>query len=189
VSHLKWNIAYIGIGSNVGEKAKNCLEAIQLIQNHPDCEVLRASSFYETEPLTLNLSEAPAWYVNAAIKIRTYLNVYKLFQFLQEIEQRLGRPSIREKWSPRVIDLDLLFYNDDLIKTEALKIPHPEIHKRRFVLEPLAEIEPDLIHPIQGKSIEKMLAQLTDNNKVIPLYRFYLSRNSAHSLEPISQDV
>lgn len=189
MSHLKWNIAYIGIGSNLGEKTQNCLEAIQMIQAHPDCEVLRASSLYETEPLTLNATENSAWYANAVIKIRTYLNPYKLFQFLQDIEQKLGRPAEREKWSPRVIDLDLLFYNNDLIKTESLKVPHPELHKRRFVLEPLVEIEPDFIHPIKGESSQTLLAKLVDNNKVVPLYRFYLSRNAADSLEKISQDI
>ncbi len=189
MSHLKWNIAYIGIGSNLGDKAKNCLDAIQCIQNHPDCEVLRASSLYETEPLKLHSTDNPAWYANAVIKIRTYLNVYKLFQFLQDIEQRMGRPAAREKWSPRIIDLDLLFYNDDLVKTESLKVPHPEAHKRRFVLEPLVEIEPDLIHPIKGASMQTLLAKLNDLNKVVPLYRFYLSRNAADSLEPLSQDI
>ncbi len=189
MSHLKWNIAYIGIGSNLGQKDKNCLDAITFIQGHPDCEVLRASSLYETEPLKLHSTDNAAWYANSVIKIRTYLNPYKLFQFLQEVEQTMGRPTLREKWSPRVIDLDLLFYNDDLIKTDTLKIPHPEAHKRRFVLEPLVEIEPELIHPIKGTSMQSLLAKLTDNNKVVPLYRFYLSRNAADSLEPLSQDV
>jgi len=186
MSHLKWNMAYIGIGSNVGEKAKNCLDAIQCIQNHPDCEVLRASSLYETEPLRLRSTDNPAWYANAAIKIRTYLNAYKLFQFLQEIERAMGRPEQREKWSPRVIDLDLLFFNDDLIKTECLRVPHPEAHLRRFVLEPLTEIDPDLKHPIKGVSVKDLLQTLTDNHKVVPLFRFYLSLNSGESLQTIS---
>ncbi len=189
MSHLKWNIAYIGIGSNIGNKAKNCLDAIQLIQAHPDCEVLRASSLYETEPLKLHSTDNDPWFANAVLKIRTYLNVYRLFHFLQSVEQSMGRPSEREKWSPRIIDLDILFYNDDLIKTVSLKVPHPEAHKRRFVLEPLTEIEPDLIHPIKGETAQTLLAKLTDNNKVVPLYNFYLSLNAADSLEKVSQDI
>ncbi len=189
MSHLKWNMAYIGIGSNVGDTAQNCLQAIQSLHQHPDCEVLRASSFYETEPLKLHTADNPAWYANAVIKIRTYLNAYRLFQFLQEIEQNMGRPTQREKWSPRVIDLDLLFFNDDLIKTETLKVPHPEAHKRRFVLEPLVEIDPDLIHPIKGISAKKLLESLTDNHKVIPLFKIYLSRNAGENLQAISQEV
>jgi 2-amino-4-hydroxy-6-hydroxymethyldihydropteridine diphosphokinase len=178
---LKWNIAYIGVGSNLGDKIKNCVEAIQFIHSHPDCEVLRISSFYETEPLSLKKIETEGWYVNCAIKIRTPLNPVRLLQLMLNLEIRLGREPHHEKWSPRPIDLDLLFFNDDIIKTGPLRVPHPELHKRRFVLEPLAEIEPALVHPIKGSSVEKMLTELTDNKKIVPLFRFYLTRNSSES--------
>ncbi|MFO1519909.1 MAG: 2-amino-4-hydroxy-6-hydroxymethyldihydropteridine diphosphokinase [bacterium] len=176
-----WCIAYIGVGSNLGDKIKNCALAIQQLHTHPLCEVLRVSSFYETEPITKTPISAGGWYVNAAVKIRTRLNAVKLLQFLLDTEIQLGRDPLHEKWSPRPIDLDLLFFNDEIIKTAPLRVPHPELHKRRFVLEPLVEIAPDLVHPVKGKKIETLLHQLNDNNKVVPLFRFYLSRNAAES--------
>src|SRR5215471_7182355 len=125
-----WNIAYIGIGSNLGDKIKNCVEAIQLIHSDPLCEVLRISSFYETEPLKKNPVSEGGWYVNAVIKIRTRLNPVRLLHLLLELELKLGRDPKHEKWSPRPIDLDLLFFGDEIIKTQPLKVPHPELHKR-----------------------------------------------------------
>jgi 2-amino-4-hydroxy-6-hydroxymethyldihydropteridine diphosphokinase len=176
-----WNIAYIGIGSNLGDKIKNCVEAIQLIHSGPLCEVLRISSFYETEPLKKNPTQEGGWFVNAVIKIRTRLNPVRLLQLLLELELKLGRDPGHEKWSPRPIDLDLLFFGDEIIKTQPLKVPHPEVHKRRFVLEPLAEIAPDLKHPVKGRTVDELLHHLNDNKKVVPLFRFYLSRNAAES--------
>lgn len=180
-----WHIAYIGIGSNVGEKVQNCVSAIQLISSHPLCEVLRVSSFYETEPLKKDPLAEGGWYVNAALKIRTRLNPVRLLHFLLEVEIKLGRDPHHEKWSPRPMDLDLLFFEDEIIKTEPLKVPHPELHKRKFVLEPLAEIAPDLKHPVKGKTIEALLHHLNDNKKVVPLFRFYLSRNASESFGQI----
>ncbi len=180
-----WNIAYVGIGSNLGDKVKNCIEAIQQIHAHAECEVLRISSFYETEPLSKHNVQPGGWYVNGAVKIKTRLGAVKLLNLLLEVEGKLGRPAQRQTGAPRTIDLDLLFYNDEIIKTGPLRVPHPELHKRRFALEPLAEIAPDLIHPVKGLKVETLLNHLTDNKKVTPLFRFYLSRNSDESFGQI----
>jgi len=176
-----WNIAYIGIGSNLGDKVKSCTDAIQFLHAHPLCDVLRVSSFYETEPLKKNPVAEGGWYVNAVIKVRTRLNAVRLLHLLLELEVKLGREPNHEKWSPRPIDLDLLLFSDEIIKTEPLRVPHPELHKRRFVLEPLAEIAPDLKHPVKGKTVDELLHHLNDNKKVVPLFRFYLSRNASES--------
>ncbi len=180
-----WNIAYIGLGSNMGDKIKNCTEAIHKIHLHPLCQVLRVSSFYETEPLTKTKPCEGGWFVNAALKMRTRLNVVKLLQMFQALEVELGRNPLHEKWSPRPMDLDILFFGDEIIKTGPLKVPHPELHKRKFVLEPLAEIAPDLLHPIKGKKITELLEELEDNKKVTPLFRFYLSQNNSKHREQI----
>src|SRR4029434_223786 len=180
-----WSIAYVGIGSNLGDKVKNCIEAIQQIHAHAECEVLRISSFYETEPLSKHNVQPGGWYVNGAVKIKTRLGAVKLLNLLLEVEGKLGRPAERQTGAPRTIDLDLLFYNDEIIKTGPLRVPHPELHKRRFALEPLAEIAPDLIHPVKGLKVETLLNHLTDNKKVTPLFRFYLSRNSDESFDQI----
>ena len=176
------NVAYIGIGSNLGDKMKNCMEAIQAIHRHPDCRVMRVSSFYETEPLTRNGKSVGGWYVNGVIKIRTRLNVVNLLQMILDLEIQMGRIRPSEKWAPRPIDLDLLFFNDEIIKMRPLKIPHPELHKRRFVLEPFPHIQPPFFHPIKGISIQALLAQLVDNKKVVPLFKFYLTRNASEAL-------
>ncbi len=172
-----WNIAWIGIGSNLGDRIRLSSLAIQRIHQHPKCEVLRTSSFYETEPLAKTTSASMGWYVNSVIRIKTRLSAAGLLQLLLELELELGRDPHHSKWSSRTIDLDILFFNDEIIRSQPLTVPHPELHKRRFVLEPLAEISPDLKHPIKAKTIETLLKQLIDNKKITPLFRFYLSRN------------
>ncbi len=172
--------AYIGLGSNLGDKTLNLTQAISRLKNRVDCEVLKVSSFYETEPLTKNGIEV-GWYLNSALKLKTSLSPMSLLTLLLDIEKEMGRPTEREKWTPRVIDLDLLFYNQEIVKARPLKIPHPELHKRRFVLEPLAEIAPNLIHPVKGSTIESLLGKLVDDKKVVPLFRFFLSRNAAEA--------
>lgn len=173
------HIAYVGIGSNVGDKIKNCTDAIQAIHEHPACQVLRASSFYETEPLTLKGSGPQGWYVNGVIQVKTRLNVVNFLQMILDLELKMGRVRPAEKWAPRVIDLDLLFFDDEIIKMKPLKVPHPELHRRRFVLEPLAEIDPDFIHPIKGISVRELLSKLIDNKKIVPLFKLHLTRNSS----------
>jgi len=96
---------------------------------------------------------------------------------MEDIENLLGRVR-KQKWGPRTIDLDLLFYDDEIIRTKTLIIPHPELHHRRFVLEPLSELSPELIHPIKGISIKKLLKNLGDNKKVTPLFKFQISHSS-----------
>lgn len=168
--------AYIGIGSNLGDRLKNVSEAIRLLEDHPLVKVSRLSHFYETEALTLR-NEKQGWYLNCVLKLRTSLNAVRLFHLLQEIESLLGR--VRgAKWAPRVIDLDLLFFDDEIIRTKTLVVPHSQLHLRRFVLEPLNEVAPNLIHPIKGLPVKTLLKNLGDNKKVIPLYKFFLSHAS-----------
>jgi len=168
--------AYIGIGSNLGDPTRNTCEAIRLLEDHPRIKIQSISHFYETEPLTLR-GEKQNWYLNCVIKVRTELNPVRLFRIMQDIENLLGR--VREvKWGPRIIDLDLLFFDDEILRTKSLVIPHPELHRRRFVLEPLSEIAPRLIHPIKGVSIGDLLKCLKDNKKVSPLYKFQISHSS-----------
>lgn len=168
--------AYIGIGSNLGDRLKNVSEAIRLLEDHPLVKVNRLSHFYETEPLTLG-GEKQGWYLNCVLKLQTSLNAVRLFHLLQEVEGLLGR--VRgAKWTPRVIDLDLLFFDDEIIRTKTLIVPHPQLHLRRFVLEPLAEVAPNFVHPIKGLAVKALLKKLGDNKKVVPLYKFFLSQSS-----------
>jgi 2-amino-4-hydroxy-6-hydroxymethyldihydropteridine diphosphokinase len=149
-------IAYLGLGANLGDPRQQVLEALELLKNADEVEVTRVSTFYRNPPLG---PEDQPWYVNAVARVRTRLGPEELLRLLQQIEAALGR--VRgEKWGPRLIDLDLLLYNGEMIFTPNLVVPHPEMHHRAFVLAPLAEIAPRAWHPVLLKNAEDLLAEL-----------------------------
>ncbi|MCB4792042.1 MAG: 2-amino-4-hydroxy-6-hydroxymethyldihydropteridine diphosphokinase [Elusimicrobia bacterium] len=148
--------AYIGLGSNIGNRYRNIKKACESISVNPSCKIEKISSFYETFPVGPSQRD----YINAVIKIKTKLSPVLLLEQLKIIERSLGRKKQKKKWLPRVIDLDLLFYGNRLIVKKGLCVPHPEIPKRRFVLEPLVEIAPKLIHPVSKMSIRSILGKL-----------------------------
>ncbi len=152
------NIAYIGIGSNMEGPLEQCEKAVSLLEASPHLGLTKKSSFYETEPVGPVDQD---WFVNAVVEVKTSLNPFHLLHLLNILEQDMGRTR-EEPWGPRIIDLDLLFYGNSCLNTERLKIPHPEIGNRRFVLEPLAEITSSFIHPQSNKPIGELLADLPD---------------------------
>lgn len=149
----------------MGDSVRNCVDAIGRLSKCEDVKVLRKSSLYKTEPVGL---EDQSWFVNCALEIRTRLKPRPLLETLKRIESEMGRAE-SVKWGPRVIDLDILLYGQEIIAEEGLKIPHPEMHKRRFVLQPLFEIAPYEIHPVYGISIKGLLDRLEDDKSVIKL--------------------
>ncbi len=149
------SIAYIGIGSNLGNREKNCDNAINAFVKK-GIKIVKTSSCYETEPW--EKKEQPK-FINMAVEAETGLNPEELLKNLKEIEKELGRYKT-ERWGPRIIDLDILFYDDLVIKTAEFQIPHAGIEKREFVLEPLSEIAPDKLHPVLKKSIKQLLSEL-----------------------------
>lgn len=148
--------AYIGIGSNLGNRADNCIRAIKTLKEK-GLKILRRSSMIETEPW--GVKEQPR-FINMAIAIETDLSPEELLHLLKQVEVELGRTP-GPRWSPRVIDLDILFYNDTTIKTQTLEIPHPGTYDRDFVLKPLSEIAPDKVHPVLKKSIKDILSKIS----------------------------
>jgi 2-amino-4-hydroxy-6-hydroxymethyldihydropteridine diphosphokinase len=134
---------YIGIGTNIGEREKNLLNAIERLNSIHNIEVTRRSSVMETEPV--DYLDQPC-FLNQVVKINTTLGPEQLLEKLKSIESDMGRERSIPK-GPRVIDLDILLYDDRVIKNEKLIIPHPEIVNRSFVLEHLLELEPDLVNP------------------------------------------
>lgn len=155
-------ICYIGIGSNLGNALKNCQHAAESLSLAKEIEITRVSSFYKTDPVGI---ENQNLFINAVVEIKTALSACNLFQTLQNIEKNMGRE--REvKGGPRIIDLDLLFYGQEVIQDADLIVPHPEIQKRRFVLEPLCEIASYFIHPVFGVSIRGLKDRLSDNKMV-----------------------
>jgi 2-amino-4-hydroxy-6-hydroxymethyldihydropteridine diphosphokinase len=159
---------HIGIGSNLGDRRANTAEAIDQVSKLPGTRVVRASSLYESEPL----GDARTWFVNSVIEIETDLAADTLLKKLQAIEEAMGRKRVKGKrWGSRIIDLDILLFDHDVVDKRTLKIPHPELHKRRFVLLPLAELAPQAIHPQLGQSISTLLATVKDDKRVVLLPR------------------
>lgn len=155
-------IAFIGIGANMGDPAAACREALSKLAEIPGIRLLRASPLYRTEPVG---PQEQAWFINAAAEIRTDLSPRALFSVLKAIEQRMGRTA-GTKWGPRVIDLDLLLYGQEVLREEGLVIPHPELHRRRFVLVPLCGLASYAIHPLFGVTVGGLLDRLTDKARV-----------------------
>lgn len=147
-------IAYLGIGSNLGNREENCLRAIELLEKK-GIKIKKRSSLYETKPWGI---ENQPLFLNMAIEIETNLQPEKLLKLLKDIEVELGRKNTI-KWGPRIIDLDILLFNDIIVDKKDLKIPHPLMHKREFVLKPLSEIAPEIYHPLLKCRIDELLQQ------------------------------
>jgi 2-amino-4-hydroxy-6-hydroxymethyldihydropteridine diphosphokinase len=162
IENLAGTIGFVGVGANLGLPVDQCREALERMDATPGLKVLRRSSLYRSEPVGFREQD---WFVNAVAEIRTALAAIDLLIALQMIERAMGRTKGRPG-GPRVIDLDILFYGQDVVQSPALIIPHPQIHKRRFVLVPFHEIAPYVIHPGFGVSIRGLLDRLQDDSEV-----------------------
>ncbi len=148
-------IVYIGIGSNLGNREDNCKKAIGLLLEN-GITVTRLSSLIETEPWGVTDQQK---FVNAAVETHTDMGPEELLAALKKIESDMGRLA-SARWGPRLVDLDILFYDDMVIKTDDLEIPHRYIKERGFVLKPLAEIAPEKMHPVLKKTVRELLEEL-----------------------------
>jgi 2-amino-4-hydroxy-6-hydroxymethyldihydropteridine diphosphokinase len=158
---LKRDIAYLSLGSNIGNRKEMILKAKKELVKLK-ISVDKESPLYVTEPVGKTDQEK---FLNQVIRIRTSLEPLKLLIFIKNIESKLGRSS-NEKWGPREIDIDILFYNDIIMKSDQLVIPHPEIQNRRFILVPMKDIAPDLVHPVLKKDIKTLLSETADTSGV-----------------------
>ncbi|MFZ2087353.1 MAG: 2-amino-4-hydroxy-6-hydroxymethyldihydropteridine diphosphokinase [Desulfobaccales bacterium] len=166
ITELKPVVAYVGLGANEGEPRRQVEEAIAHLAAADEIEVLKVSSFFLNPPL--GPPDQP-WYVNAVIQVRTRLTPEEMLRVLHRVEQDLGRIR-RERWGSRVIDLDLLLYDGVIFTDPDLCLPHPEMHRRSFVLAPLAEIAPQAWHPVLEKTASELLADL-DPRELVTLER------------------
>lgn len=143
-------ITYLGLGTNIGNKRRNLITAAALLAERVG-DVLALSGFYETEPWGF---ESNNWFLNAAVKLNTDYTPQELLVVTQQIEKELGRTEKSNgTYHDRVIDIDILLYDDEVLQTLELVLPHPLMHERKFVMEPLAEIAPFVQHPIFKESI------------------------------------
>jgi len=162
------HIVYLSIGSNVGNKKKNLENAIARMNSHGEIDVEKVSLFYKTEPQ--NYADQD-WFVNAALKIKTILKPDALLNVLKTLEKDLDKDGKPFRFGPRIIDLDIVYYDDLILKTDCLEIPHPRMHERCFVLIPICDIGAQTIHPVLHLRSEELLKKLEkqETQKVILL--------------------
>jgi 2-amino-4-hydroxy-6-hydroxymethyldihydropteridine diphosphokinase len=150
--------AAIAVGSNQGDSVRICREVFDVLRKHPAINILRTSSLFRTSPVGPVEQDR---FINAAVLLQTRLEPQALLELMIEVEKSFGR--VRTvKWGPRTLDLDLLFYENIQLDLPVLKVPHPLMSKRLFVLVPLAEIEPDWVHPGLGLSVHQMLNRILE---------------------------
>ena len=148
---------YLSIGSNIGDKKKNLKNAISLLRNQDKIDVAGVSPFYKTQPQNYTDQD---WFVNAALKIKTLLDPQELLSVLKTVEKELDKEGKAFRFGPRIIDLDIIYYDDLILKTEHLEIPHPRMHKRCFVLIPICDIGAHTIHPVLNLRSDELLKKL-----------------------------
>jgi len=160
------HIVYVSVGSNIGNKLENCRNGIKATADSVLSGVLEVSHYYKTEPVDYTEQD---WFVNAVAKIETTLDPFKLINELKRIQHSAGRVIDKIRYGPRILDLDIIFYDSAVIKTSGLIIPHPRMHKRHFVLQPMCDIDPNFTHPKLKKTMKYLLKKVMNTKQEIVL--------------------
>ena len=158
-------IVFIAFGSNVGDRQELCDRAVALMNLLPRSCVTGVSSYYESEPIDPQGILGTTWFYNGVVRVETSLSAQRLLDILQETERALGRDG-DNRCGPRTMDFDIIFFGQHVIDQPGITVPHPRLHQRRFVLEPLVELDPDWIHPVFHRSVKELLASLADTSQV-----------------------
>ena len=161
---MQTHTVLISAGSNIGDKSGNCKKGISALIRTESAVLLKESKLYKTEPVDYTDQD---WFVNCAVKISTPLEPLELLTEIKRIESEAGRKKDAVRFGPRVLDLDIIFFDDRVIESDNLIIPHPRMHQRRFVLMPICDIDPNIVHPVFKKSIRTLLAELYDSGQKV----------------------
>jgi len=159
--------AFISIGSNIGKAVENCRKGLSALENTHGIQLKKTSKLYKTAPVDY---EDQAWFINAVVEISTFFEPIQLFNSLKLIEKEAGRTEDGIRFGPRILDLDIIFFDDLVLETPDLVIPHPRMDNRRFVLRPLCDINPDLVHPVLQKTMRDLLGNLSNKGQRIKEY-------------------
>jgi len=159
-------VVFISIGSNAGERRQNCLQALFDLAQPQIGRITGQSKFYLSQPVDYLQQN---WFVNAAVRLETDLDPFALLDAAKRIETKLGRRESAIRFGPRVIDLDIILYNDRIIDAPQLTIPHPRMHKRRFVLQPMCDIDDRIVHPVLHEPLAELLARLCESDQKLVL--------------------
>jgi 2-amino-4-hydroxy-6-hydroxymethyldihydropteridine diphosphokinase len=165
---MKVHTAYIGAGSNIGNKLENCKIGMAVLSKSQNVQIKEWSRFYKTEPVDY---ENQDWFINVVAKIETTLDPFRLLKKLKLIEHDAGRVDNPVRFGPRILDLDILLFDDVVTTSSGLVLPHPRMHKRRFVLKPICDIDPTIVHPVLKKEMQDLLAILDENEQRIIEYK------------------
>jgi 2-amino-4-hydroxy-6-hydroxymethyldihydropteridine diphosphokinase len=159
-----YHTAYISVGSNLDRKLENCRKGITALICYGKCRLIDQSFVYQTEPVDYKDQD---WFVNYAVKIETTLDPFSLLDTLKSIERDAGRTRDAVRFGPRVLDLDIILFDAVVVDTLQLVIPHPRMHKRRFVLKPICDIDRDIVHPVFHRTVLSLLGDLDGKDQRI----------------------
>jgi 2-amino-4-hydroxy-6-hydroxymethyldihydropteridine diphosphokinase len=160
--------AYIGVGSNIGDKLLNCKNGVMALAERQNTKIKKWSWFYQTEPVDYKNQD---WFINGVVKIETDIDAFQLIKELKSIEHAAGRMDNTVRFGPRILDMDILLFDDIVVNSCGLIIPHPRMHKRRFVLKPICDIDPSIVHPVLNQELRYLLAALDEDGQRIIEYQ------------------
>jgi 2-amino-4-hydroxy-6-hydroxymethyldihydropteridine diphosphokinase len=162
------HIAYIGVGSNIGDKLSNCKKGVISLAERQNTKIKKWSRFYQTEPVDYKDQD---WFINGVVKIETDIDAFQLIKEIKSIERAAGRTDTPVRFGPRILDMDILLFDDIVVNSGGLIIPHPRMHKRRFVLKPICDLDPSIVHPVLNQEMRYLLAALDEDGQRIIEYQ------------------
>jgi 2-amino-4-hydroxy-6-hydroxymethyldihydropteridine diphosphokinase len=165
---VDFHIAYISVGSNMGDRLQNCRQGITALTHTGKSRVVAQSLIYMTEPVDY---KDQGWFINMVVKLETPNDPYELLDKIKSVQRVAGRKRDLIRFGPRVLDLDIIFFDDLVLESDRLVVPHPRMHQRRFVLKPICDIDPTIVHPVLKKDMQSLLDGLGKDEQQVIEYK------------------